>query len=437
MKKNALLLALALTLQLSGFAQPACTGAGRYVDSVFACVDISSDIQFGTGVKDWGWGNLFCLDLTVPPYNTQIALRCDVYEPCGDTLAARPLIIAIHGGAWAAGNKADFAAYGEFMAKKGYVVASINYRLSVPANPLCWNSEVDSIKLYRACVRGIQDSKAAVRYFRENADVFRIDPDYIFALGASAGAFNALGVGYLDLESERPGACDAQPQYGEWLGNLLLPDMGSVEGNGGNPDQPSGVRAVVSLSGAVTDPSAFNGPSTPPLLVFHGDADDVVPYGYDCALEGLIDQGLFDECIRVYGPEVFVPQAQAAGVSVEFVTFPGGGHGYTEEEIEAIYFKTTDFFCEQMWSAVAAKEELVEKPVVTLFPNPVSGRQVHLRTPEEYAGERWQFFDLSGRMITQIQIVGENQELRLPQTPPGFYVWRISGTSVSGKLVLE
>lgn len=436
MKKYLLLLSMAFIVHFSTLAQPTCTGSGRYVDSVFACVDISNDIQYGTGLKDWGWGNPFCLDLTLPPYNTQIQLRCDIYEPCGDTLAARPLIIAIHGGAWAAGNKADFAFFGELMAKKGYVVASINYRLSLPASPLCLSSEVDSIKLYRASMRGIQDSKAAVRYFRQNASVFRIDPDYIFTLGASAGAFNALGVGYLNLESERPGACGPQPQYGEWLGNLLLPDMGSIEGNGGNPGQSSDVRAVVSLSGAVTDPAIFNGPSDPPLLVFHGDADDVVPYGYGCALQVLIDQGLFDKCVNVHGPEAFVPVAEAAGVSVDFVTFPGGGHGYTEEEVEAILAQTTDFFCEQMWSAVAVKDR--EEPwSVKVFPNPVSQGRITLQVPPAGIGQNWQLFDLNGRVVRQVSISGEAQELDLSGIPAGLYLWKIPGTKAGGKIVVH
>lgn len=438
MKKNALLLALALTPQLSGFAQPACTGAGLYVDSMFACVDVSNDIQFGTGVKDWGWGNVLCLDLNFPPYNTQLPLRLDLYEPCGDTASARPLIIAIHGGAWAGGNKGEMAAFGEYMAKRGFVVASVGYRLSLPGNILCWPGEVDSIRLHRAAMRGIQDAKAAVRYFRANAGVFRIDPDYIFALGVSAGAFNALGLGYLDEQSERPGACDAQPQYGEWLGNLLLPDMGSIEGNGGNLSQSSAVRAVVSLSGAVTSLDVFDGPDDPPLLAFHGDADDVVPYGYDCALQGLIDLGLFDKCIRVNGPEVYIPAAQALGVPAELITFPGGGHEITPEQLEVIVAETTDFFCELMWSAVGVKEKDVSVQV-ELFPNPVSEGRALMKVPEQYQGSRLSVYDLNGRMLLSVTIASSLQALDLSHFTPGLYIWKIQGGKggTSGKFVVQ
>lgn len=438
MKKFVLLATIVFTHQFSGISQPACTGSGLYVDSVFACVDVSPDIQFATGVKDWGWGNVLCLDLNFPPYNTQLPLRLDLYEPCGDTASARPLIIAIHGGAWAGGNKGELEAFGDYMAKRGFVVASVSYRLSLPGNILCWPGEVDSIRMHRAAMRGIQDAKAAVRYFRANAGVFRIDPDYIFALGVSAGAFNALGLGYMDDQDERPGACDAQPQYGEWLGNLLLPDMGSIEGNGGNPSQSSAVRAVVSLSGAVTSLDVFDGPDDPPLLAFHGDADDVVPYGYDCALQGLIDLGLFDKCIRVNGPEVYIPAAQALGVSAELVTFPGGGHEITPEQLEVIVAETTDFFCEQMWAAVAVQEKSMDRKV-EFFPNPVSGGQALIKVPDQYQGSNLGVYDLNGRMLLYAPISSSPQALDLSHFPPGLYIWKIQGKAcgASGKFIVE
>jgi dienelactone hydrolase len=420
-------------------ADPFCTGSGRYVDSLFACVEKTENIQYGTGVKNWGFGNLFCLDLTLPPYNTQLPLRCDVYEPCDDTLSARPLIVAIHGGAWAAGDKSEFASFAEIMAKKGYVVASINYRLSIPVNPLCWNGEVDSIKFYRAAIRGIQDSKAAVRYFRANAAEYRIHPDYIFAIGGSAGGFNALGVGYMNGDYELPGAAGAQPQYGSWGGNLLLPDMGGVEGNGGNPGVSSHVRAVVSLSGAVTDTLLFEGPDDPALLAFHGDADDVVPYGYDCALKSIINIGLFNKCIRVFGPEAYLPYAQSIGVNASLTTFPGGGHAFTGEEVETIVSETTVFLCEQMPPLnVSAVETLPVQPWAIVAPNPASG-SAQLRSSPDMAGKTWQLHDLHGRLIMQTFISGEAQPLNLSQVPSGLYIWNIRGGTggPSGKVIIE
>jgi acetyl esterase/lipase len=430
---------LFLLMATFSFSQtaPFCTGSGRYIDSLFACVEKTENIQYGTGVKNWGFGNLFCLDLTLPPYNTQLPLRCDVYEPCDDTLSARPLIVAIHGGAWAAGDKSEFASFAEIMAKKGYVVASINYRLSIPANPLCWSGEVDSIKFYRAAIRGIQDSKAAVRYFRANAAEYRIHPDFIFAIGGSAGGFNALGVGYMNGDYELPGAAGAQPQYGSWGGNLLLPDMGGVEGNGGNPGVSSHVRAVVSLSGAVTDTLLFEGPEDPALLAFHGDADDVVPYGYDCALESVIDIGLFDKCIRVFGPEAYLPYAQSVGVNASLTTFPGGGHAFTSEEVETIVGETTDFLCEQMPPLnVSAAEALPDQPWVIVGPNPASGSVVINARPE-LAGKIWRLFDLSGRLLTAAVLSEGHTTVDLSALPPGIYVWHIQGERLSGKLVVN
>ncbi len=118
-----------------------------------------------TGAPQLELAELFCQFGALPPYNNFQDLLCDIYEPCGDAETERPLLVVIHGGAWAGGNKRDMAPYCHQMALRGYVVVSISYRLSITPNLLCWNAELDENKFFRAFYRAMQDAKAAVRYF--------------------------------------------------------------------------------------------------------------------------------------------------------------------------------------------------------------------------------------------------------------------------------
>ena len=109
----------------------------------------------------------------------------DVYEPRADSVrATRPVVLAIHGGAWRGGDKA----WGEQFAKElcpfGYVVFSINYRRAGRPGGT-WPAQ-------------IEDVQKALRYIRANAERFRIDPDRIASLGMSAGGHLATMVALRD-----------------------------------------------------------------------------------------------------------------------------------------------------------------------------------------------------------------------------------------------
>ena len=95
----------------------------------------------------------------------------------------RPLMIFIHGGGFQNNNKVG--GFGKricnSLAKRGYVTSSIDYRLGIekPKNDTMY---------YEAMYRAVQDAKAAVRFFRKNADKYGIDTAQIFVMGSSAGS---------------------------------------------------------------------------------------------------------------------------------------------------------------------------------------------------------------------------------------------------------
>lgn len=407
-------------------AQNNCT-AGRYAEPVFSCVDVTPNIPYGQGRQNWSTTNILCLHGNLPPYNSFQTLLADVYEPCNDTETARPLIIAIHGGAWATGNKADMAPFGQAMARRGYVVASISYRLSITPNVLCFNAEVDRVKLVRAFYRAMQDAKAAVRYFRANAAQYGIDPDQIFIGGHSAGAFTALGVGYLTDNAERPAETLARSSCGSWLGQWLCQDLGDMEGEGGHPGISSAVSGVIPMSGALTELAYLNGPGDPPLLLIHGTADDVVPYQSGCVLQSL--GPLFTTCIPVFGSARVYAYADSIGMDVELLTLPGGGHGFTPAENDTIIAHTTRFLCCRLngnnCAAVSAGQELALPASFRVFPNPAR-EEIAVRA--SLAGS-WRacLFDAGGRLLEcRISRDSDTERFDLSNYPSGIYTVRFS-----------
>ena len=98
----------------------------------------------------------------------------DIYQPKGDQLSKRPLIILAHGGYFLFGDKNEFSEEAVTLAKAGYVVASINYRLI--------DVESSDTASMKALIDAIQDIRAAVRYFFRDAKTvnkYGIDTDRI------------------------------------------------------------------------------------------------------------------------------------------------------------------------------------------------------------------------------------------------------------------
>jgi len=100
-----------------------------------------------------------------------VTLTGDLYLPKG--LDKAPLVIAVHGGGWQAGAPITYRHWGTFLAKNGFAVFAVSYRLSKPG-----------AKTFPGAV---YDVKAAVQFARANAARLGIDPDRIGLMGDSAG----------------------------------------------------------------------------------------------------------------------------------------------------------------------------------------------------------------------------------------------------------
>lgn len=212
-------------------------------------------------------------------YGPDVQQVVDVYRPNGwRPTDSRPTVVFVHGGGWASGGRADLAPAVKSQLRRGWMVVSIDYRLS---DRVDWPVPV-------------QDVDRAVRYVRANAGLLGVDPSRIVTAGHSAGAQLVLAQGLgqgqtsfvapdlpteLATVSSRPaavvdisGPVDLNLWVDEnWYGashvlNLLLGCDNSVWGSLTCTDEQIAALTVDRLLDA----------SDPPVHIVHGANDDVV-----------------------------------------------------------------------------------------------------------------------------------------------------------------
>ncbi len=274
-------------LLIIGFVLTNVTNAGtRYKDIVFSSATITRNIQYGSNVSING---------------TTASLLLDVFEPAGDTLDFRPLVIFIHGGSLISGNKGELESFCIDFAKRGYVAATIDYRLGIE-NP-------KGVKtILEALLRGVQDAKAAVRFFHSKADKYKIDTSKIYLEGSSAGSMIAVHYAYMS-QNEIPIDID----QAKW---------GDIEGTSGNPGFSSSIKGIINYCGAIIDPTWID--ENIPVGNFHGLLDPVVP-----PIDGISN----DFGIRMYGGVTISRIATQKEIYNQGAFFPQMAHGGNEDSL--------------------------------------------------------------------------------------------------------
>jgi hypothetical protein len=202
----------------------------------------------------------------------------DIYEAQGDTGSLKPLVILAHGGSFIGGTKNDFDVVymANELAKKGYVCASIDYRLATSAFQLI--AEQTTVKVV---FNAIQDGKAAVRYFKQDAattNTYKINPDQIFFGGSSAGGILAFNLTYVDDITDLP-------ESGQSLWQTWLTQLGGLEGNSGNPGYCSRTNCTFGFAGGIADTSYIDSDDVP-LYASHALTDQTVLFNCGFPLSG-------------------------------------------------------------------------------------------------------------------------------------------------------
>lgn len=225
-------------------------------------------------------------------------LALDLYLPAKQR---PPLIVWVHGGAWAAGSKSDMPL--GHLVPDGFAVASVDYRLS-------------GVAPFPAQA---QDIKAAIRFLRAKASELGINADRIAISGASAGGHLAQLVGVTNGNRELEGSVgvagvssDVQAivsffgmsdfttilQQSTPHGlSVRVPALQALLGG-----QPSEKPDLARLASPVFQVNA----KSPPLLLIHGDEDPQAPFEQSREMEAAYKK---------------------AGARVQFEVIRGGGHG--------------------------------------------------------------------------------------------------------------
>jgi para-nitrobenzyl esterase len=137
---------------------PAQTGIGcdgaRYRYRIFEEFSVDYNILYGNNINANG---------------STASLDMDIYQPVGDVVTNRPVVVVAHGGFFIGGSNdgSDVVPLCQDLARMGYVAVSISYRLGI-SNFFDLESS-----LQEAVVRGVQDAKAAVRYLRKTHAIER------------------------------------------------------------------------------------------------------------------------------------------------------------------------------------------------------------------------------------------------------------------------
>ena len=207
------------------------------------------------------------------------SLQLDIYKP-KNLAEPAPLLVFVHGGGWKGGKRSDYLVYLIDYAKKGYVTATVSYRL-----------KNDSI--YPACVQDVSD---AAHWLFSNAGKYGYDPDRIAMIGGSAGGHLVLMTAY-DLKT---------PQ--------IQPDRATLN------SPPHKIKAVVDIYGPVdmttsyaqtqelvtgfighsyaekpelyweASPAKYLRADLPPTLIFQGTSDNLLPQSQSDTLKARLDR---------------------------------------------------------------------------------------------------------------------------------------------------
>lgn len=341
--KRLLLLFSSLLITCLAFSQ-------QWIDQNYS-YDSIMNLSYGSSVNFVGETETHLMDIYLP--------NCD--DPTHT--ARRPLIVFIHGGAFVAGdkNEANLQTMCKEFAKRGYVTATIDYRLGFISDDAAHTCNfpnyscvfaTDSVEWYRSCYRSIQDGKGALRFLVNRHDQFRIDTTNIFLAGESAGSFVALGVGLMDVASEKfpqanaqasvpaPNATAASCVYNTGItfpGTITRPDLGDIHGT----IEPSTVNYTIKgignfYGGMMSNLLANHDVSKPKPAIysFHQPCDMVVPIDSGKVMAGLtwcLTNGYgcygISNTPKIYGSRAF------SNLNTT------NNHGYTIEN----HFTATDF----------------------------------------------------------------------------------------------
>ena len=210
-------------------------------------------------------------------------LTLDLYRPAFAE-GSLPVVVVVHGGGWTDGDKRELPDLNEYLASRGYVVASIEYRLA-PRWPFPAAQE---------------DVSAAIDYVKDLAHTHSLNPERIALIGRSAGGQVALLASYTSNDPAIKGVVSFYGPTALRWGYDNPAKIGVVDSSGilelylGGPPDSHGAQYDAA------EPRRFVSASTPPTLFIQGLRDEhVSPFHAEFVSDRLIEAGVPHHVVRM------------------------------------------------------------------------------------------------------------------------------------------
>ncbi len=236
------------------------------------------------------------------------SLKADIYVPAGE--GPFPTVLCVHGGAWRFGARGDMGLIARSLAESGYVAATISYRLA-PAHKF---------------PAQIEDCREALRWIREHADEYKVDPKRVAALGYSAGGHLVALMGVTGKAEDTIG-----PENSPWKFDSRLKAVVA----GGAPcdfrEMPADKRILAYWLGGTraenpdvyeaASPAKFVSAKAPPTFFFHGERDRLVKMKSPTAMMSLLKEAGVPTEMHVVSGARHIPAFLNTNAYVESIKF--------------------------------------------------------------------------------------------------------------------
>ena len=210
-------------------------------------------------------------------------LTLDLYRPMFG-VESRPVVMVIHGGGWTDGTKREFPQLNQYLAARGYVVASIDYRLAPR-----WRFPAPQ-----------DDLTAAIQYVKNLETTHNVDPTRFALLGRSVGGQIALLGAYTSTDPAIRGVVSMYgPAAMRWR-YYYQAKKRVVDSTAALEDYLVGAPSTHGAQYDAAEPAQFVTPNSPPTLLLQALRDEhVVPFHVDLVSARLIDEGVPHVVVRM------------------------------------------------------------------------------------------------------------------------------------------
>ena len=299
----------------------------RYIDEVFDSVTVMSDLVYGV--------NLTVLTF---PAITPDTLTFDLYLPEGDTCDERPLAVVLHTGTFLprglaapTGNKDDYAnaEVCRRLAKRGYVAASVRYRLGW--NPQATTDIERRATIINAAYRSIQDMYAYLRFMNmtyvDLGNPYGIDTSRVAIFGVGTGGFVGFNAAVINSVQEIFIDKFRNPVDGvPFIDTNLVADIHGVKPGAINIPNHVGYNDnfhfAFGLDGAIGDSTWMEIGTSVPMVAVGTVSHPTTPFGIDpntmeidCDMPVFTGAGTGIFVVNISGSACMIEKANALGIN--------------------------------------------------------------------------------------------------------------------------